>query len=602
MAVSKQKQATYLEYRGKGLSQKDAGIKAGISLSSAYRIERDHKATPEGIELRNKVAEARLLGPIPYEKLSKDAKRGYDDFGFFLRRYFGVKPFYWQEESAARLQEYLETPDREFCVISAPPGVGKSTQFTHWVPAWLTVRDRTIKGLIGSVSHRLATQYTNQLMRTLERTFPVQGDPALMERGLAFDADGCLAIDYGRFKSEGNWTKEQFVVEQFGRQLVVGKEPTWAAYGAEGEQIGHRARFIVWDDLVSIRNQSTNDQREKMERTWDDIAEARLEPGGVLVLQGQRLMADDLYSYNLRKRVTDPDADELERPKYHHIKYKVHYDELCTGEHPKNPEPWPNGCLLAPTRMTWRDVLNVQDNPSFETVWQQEDSNPGEIFVEKDWIDGDASHIGCKDRDRGYLEMPPHKSNLFSVATCDPSVAKYWAIEWWIYDPDTERRYLIDLEKRRMTAGEFLDREGREFTGLMEQWQTRSIQMGYPITHWIIEQNAAHSYLFQFNHARDWIATRGVEVLKHSTQGANKNQALYGIGSLPSHFKYGRVRLPYGDEMARRVANRMIEEVLAYPRGRYDDAVMAYWFLEWNLPHLSLPHATTPRQWVPSWA
>jgi transcriptional regulator with XRE-family HTH domain len=215
MAIPKQKQATYLEFRGKGLTQKESAIKAGISHSSAFRIEKAHKATPEGIELVNKVAEARLLGPIPYAKLSADAKRGHDDFGFFLRRYFGVKAFYWQEESANQLQEYLETPDREFVVINAPPGVGKSTQFTHWIPAWLTVRDRTLKGLIGSVSHRLATQYTNQLMRTLERTFPVQGDPALIEKGLAFDAQGCLAIDYGRFKSEGNWTKEQFVVEQF---------------------------------------------------------------------------------------------------------------------------------------------------------------------------------------------------------------------------------------------------------------------------------------------------------------------------------------------------------------------------------------------------
>src|ERR1019366_1091585 len=339
MAVSKQKQATYLEYRGKGLSQKDAGIKAGISISSAYRIERAHRDTPEGIELKNKVAEARLVGPIPYEKLSSEAKRGYDDFGFFLRRYFGLVAYPWQVESAEKILELHNTDDREYVVINAPPGCGKSQMYSHYLPVWITVRNRAVKGLIGSVSQRLATRYTEQIMNTLERTFPIQNKAEDLATGRAFDAEGCIPVDYGRFKLEGSWAKEQFTVEQLGKQLVVGKEPTWAAYGAEGEQIGHRASFIIWDDLISDKNQSTLEQREKLERRWDDVAEARLDPGGLLILQGQRITADDIYSYNIKKRVRTDDDEGLdedegpvfERPKYHHIKYKVHYDDVCTG-------------------------------------------------------------------------------------------------------------------------------------------------------------------------------------------------------------------------------------------------------------------------------
>ena len=72
--------------------------------------------------------------------------------------------------------ELLATDQKEFCVINAPPGVGKSTTFTHDIPAWLTCRNRAIRGLVGSVTGKLATQYTRRLRRSFENVVPVKAD------------------------------------------------------------------------------------------------------------------------------------------------------------------------------------------------------------------------------------------------------------------------------------------------------------------------------------------------------------------------------------------------------------------------------------------
>jgi len=68
------------------------------------------------------------------------------------------------------------------------------------------------------------------------------------------------------------------------------------------------------------------------------------------------------------------------------------------------------------------------------------------------------------DVDRDRLELPRNpdgtyslSGDLISVMTVDPSPTKYWAILWWVYQPSTEFRWLMDLERSPMQADEFLD-------------------------------------------------------------------------------------------------------------------------------------------------
>ena len=180
----------------------------------------------------------------------------------------------------------------------------------------------------------------------------------------------------------------------------------------------------------------------------------------------------------------------------------------------------------------------------------------------------------------------------------------YWAIQWWIYQPATEYRWLMDLERTKMDADEFLDWDphNRVHTGLLEEWYQTSASIGHPITHVIVEINAAQKFMLQYQHVRSWMALRGVEIIPHSTH-KNKADPEFGVESIRQHYKFGRVRLPYKRNSQGFIASqRLIDEVTHYPHGRTDDCVMAHWFLEWQLPNIYRAPTDVGKMRVPSWA
>jgi len=608
--ISFEQRETYWRMRGKGYSQPESAAKAGFSKGTACKLERERN------QRIPKVDPVHIGDPILPDNLNEFASRAYDDFGYFQRRYFGRIPYYWQTQAAEKVVELLASPHKEFLVVNCPPGVGKSTLFTHDIPAWLTVRNRQIRGMIGSVTTATATRYTDQLRRTLARTLPQKNADEEISKGLALDAETTLAADFGRFKSIGDmWTRESFVVQQFGDMgLIAEKEPTWSAYGQDAGYIGQRFNFVIWDDLVDPKKQRTLEAKELLQDYWDDVSEPRLEPGGLLVLQGQRFASDDLYRYCLDKVVgedMDYDTGELigRTPKYHHVLYKAHYEERCSGadSHRRGAKAYPVGCLLSPERLPWREISGLMANRSerFEVVYQQQDSDPASVLVPKAWIFGDGHHPGCLDTERDRLEIPKNLAgDLVSVMTVDPSPTKFWAVEWWLYQPLTEYRYLIDLVKAPMEAGDFLDYNPAtgKFTGLLEDWVQTSGDLGAPITHVIVEDNAAQRFLLQYQTVQQWMALRSVEILPHSTH-RNKSDPEFGVETIAQHYQFGRVRLPYRRNSAGWVAStKLIDEVTHYPFGRTDDATMAHWFLEWNLPRIYSPTEAEGRTWVPSWA
>lgn len=520
---------------------------------------------------------------------------------------------------------WLESPLKEYAVVNAPPGAGKSTLFTLDLCAWLTCRNRAIRGQIGSKVESSARRYVQRLKRAFERTLPIVGEAEAVSRGLALDAVATLADDFGSFRPESKdlWAAEAFVVAQQGGQLIDEKEPTWSAYGMDSGFLGMRYDLIIWDDLVDKLVLRTVESRENQQAWWDDVAEKRLEPSGLLVLQGQRMGADDLYRYALDKRVVDDD-EELElaegevdvRPqKYHHVVFKAHYEDRCVGVHGRDAAYYPDGCLLDPRRLPWRELRTEMANRrnNFAVIYQQEDVDAASVLVDPLWVNGGTdprtheSFPGCLDKERDVCQVPHGLfGQLLSVATADPSPTKYWSIQWWIVrcvDGQPFERYLLDHIRQAMDAPSFLDWSNptQSFTGVMEEWQQRSVDLGLPITTWIVEANAAQRFMLQFEHVRRWLAQWRVQLIPHQTQ-RNKSDAEYGVQTLANIYRHGLVRLPW---MARTkgwlASTKLVEEVTHWPGWRSDDTVMAQWFLEWNLPHLIPTGRALPRSARPSW-
>ena len=325
--------------------------------------------------------------------------------------------------------------------------------------------------------------------------------------------------------------------------------------------IGGRYDFVIWDDLVDPRKLRSIEQKELLEQNWTDVAETRLEPRGLLVLQGQRLSSDDLYRYALDMKGYDPDdaEDDPDAPhvtegeragfKYHHIKFKAHYEDRCTPENHKRVAPsYPEGCLLSSWRLPWKDLHEkiVNSAERFEVVYQQEDTAESEVLVPKNWIYGDATHYGCLDETRGMMERPAVAGELVSIVTVDPSPTQYWGIEHWLYHPASETRYLFNLDNKKMDGTDLLEFNyaNGTFYGLMEDYQQISRDKGVPITHWIVENNAAQRFLLQTDVFRRWAAINSVQIVPHTTS-TNKADADYGVWTIRHHYEFSRVRLPY---------------------------------------------------------
>jgi len=577
-----------------------------------------------------KVMDVSDLPPvIPYDRLKPEAQRALVDFDYFRRRYLGRVPSPWQVDAAYKIEQYLLSEEKEFLVLNCPPGAGKSTLF-HDVAVWQIVKNRKIRVMIGSVSQALAKMYSRRIRETLERQFPLEPDPILVEKGLAIKAEACLAIDYGRFKpsSSGSlWRAEEFIVEQEDLGGLDNKEPTVSAYGIESEFIGHRADLCLFDDVASPENAKESAARDKLIERWDSMAEARVDPGGLLAVVGQRLGPLDLYAHCLSKVTYEEFEDDYEgeditdissvkepikKQKYHHLIYRAYYEELDTGrESRKNSSrPWPEGPLLDPQRLSWKDLSYIKhSNPTkFAIVYQQEDQAEGNYLIERVWATGGMGpdgvlYPGCIDNDRrpGYIPaglQPP----IISIASVDPSPTMFWAIQWWLFQPETNLRYLIDVERVKLTAEQLLgyDTTSRDYSGIMETWQNRSWEMGYPISHWVVEVNAAQRFLLAHDFVRKWQALHGVNVVPHTTSRNKLDENLGVEALLPQLWRTGQVRLPTMRENWKTLA--FIDEMSSWTRDKKNgtDLVMAHWFAELHMPNLG-PVKQPPKMWRPSW-
>jgi len=420
------------------------------------------------------------------------------------------------------------------------------------------------------------------------------------------------------------WRGDQFTVAQEGDVSVSEKEPTWTCFGVDSGFLGGRFDLIIWDDLYDPRKMRTAEARDDLKRWWDEVAETRLEPGGLLLLQGQRMAGDDIYRYALDKEAVLDDDEEDDVPeelrlggkRYHHLLYKAHYEDRCEKDHKQSAEPWPDGCLLYPRRLNWKKLTHIkaQTPDRFAILYQQDDADPASVLVDPLWVSGGTGqdgvlYQGCWDEGRDLWELPQNlPGEVLVIASADPSPTKYWALQVWAYVPDSGMRYLIESYRQKMDAPTFLDwnHDDGVFTGIAEEWWHRSVAMGRPITHWVVEANAAQKFILQYDHFRRWSAIRGVNLVPHYTHARNKADPDYGVQMLAGLYRHGRVRLPGRQRTeARPHALLLVNEVTKWSADGHgaatDDCVMAQWFVEHNLPNLSLPKGNVTPLWRPSW-
>jgi hypothetical protein len=531
----------------------------------------------------------------------------------------------------------VDSPSHLFLAGEGLMVTHNTTTFQHDIPLWLTCRNRAIRGMMGHRVQTIANTYASRLKRTLERTVPLQARDDEKAAGVAQDATGVLAVDYGRFKPDNGsiWTRNNFTVAQFQEESKDEKEATWTAFGMDAGFLGYRVDFANWDDLVAQKTLKNEEQIEQQRIWWDTEGETRLEPGGLLLLVGQRLSSIDLYRYNLDKEAgieeldMEEDVDEEfgvypqdKRRKYTHLVYKAHDDGNCRKLHKPTDPAWrpdgTGGCLLDPRRITWRDLRVAMTNPlsRYATVYQQEDVDPTSVLVQKLWVEGgrgmDGSQFpGCWDKDRRAWEFPHSSGQEFNTVTVDPSPTRFWSVQFWCYVQDDAMphlgglRYLIDHVRQAMDAPSFLDfnTANRVYTGLAEEWWQLSKDLGHPYTRLIVEENAAQRFMLQYDHVKRWASARNVSIIPHQTH-RNKSNPEFGVQTVAPQWRYGRIRLPgKWDDPGRLASMKLVDEVTKWPDGGTDDCVMAHWFHEYHLPNFVIEQMQMPSIYkdIPRW-
>lgn len=593
------------------------------------------------------VEEENLPDPIPSHELSSEALRALEDFHYFSERYFGRVPTPWRKTGADRVLELYESDEKEYAVINVAPGTGKTTLFTHDIPAWLTMRDRAMRGVLGSWGMQTAKTYTDRLRTSFERNALVPVSDDAVKKGTELEPSGILAADFGRIKpleSSAPWTATSFEVVPADGRRSANKEPTWTAFGA-GEILGWRVDFLVFDDLVTVRKLDSEAEQQRMRKWWDDEVEKRLEPGGLLLLEGQRLGANDHYRYCLDKVGIDEDDIDIidietdgsiaHSRKYHAIIFPAHDLSRCAGgdskaehHHPKTAKPWPEGCLIDPKRLKYRDLRREElENPSrYATVFQQNDTNPDTVLVPPAWINGEGEHPGCWDSDRDVWDLPSGLSGeLISVISVDPSPTKNWAVQAWAIHPASGSFILLDLFRGSMTLPEFLygDEKSGSYSGLLEDFRESYARMGLPLRHVIFERNVAQRWFTQMPYVTGWQRKHKVTVHQHETT-RNKTDPKYGITMLRPMFRHGQIRLPgmqhetraakergltAKDFRGRRNSIKLVNEVTTYSlehgAAGTDDQLMACWMMAHRADDLKrTPVENFPRLGghLPKWA
>ena len=218
----------------------------------------------------------------------------------------------------------------------------------------------------------------------------------------------------------------------------------------------------------------TEESRDNVKDWWDTEAETRLEPGGVLLLQGQRIQATTSTATPSTRRTID------ETQKYRHVVYQAHYTDLCNEDGTHGAKPWPEGCLLDPHRLPWRHLETIQhNNPrAFEVMYQQQDGarcqrphRPG-VDHRRHRLRRLTLPPAASTRTGTSSTSPTHllERDCWSFVTVDPSPTEWWGIIWWLYDPETNNRYIIDLHRKRLNPEQFLslDLDTFEWSGLMD--------------------------------------------------------------------------------------------------------------------------------------
>jgi len=299
-----------------------------------------------------------------------------------------------------------------------------------------------------------------------------------------------------------------------GQSGIAHKEPTLEVLGVDSKMISGHYDLIVLDDITDYQNSRTEHRRRQLEEWYSQILLPMLLPDGQIIDIGTRWHQADIHAWLMQK------------PMFKSKVYRAIIDEE-------------KKIVLWPERFPYETLVSIRNQigrARFAMQYQNEFISPEDAVIKWDWI-------------RYYDEAPQNLRRYMGVDMAAASQTSDYFVICVIGIADNGDVYVLDLLRTKAT----LFRQFDLIKEMYAKWQPSKIG---------IEANAMQKLITDELRRT---TTLPIVPLKFTGDKASRVERLSVL------FETGRIFLKE-DQVD------LIDELLAFPRGKNDDCIDALAF------------------------
>lgn len=426
-------------------------------------------------------------------------------------------------------------------LILYPAAHGKTTLISTLLPIWALCKDPNIR--ISIIARN--SQDAKSIMRAIHYELLANTD---------------LIEDFGPFQDKDDpgkpWSTEAIKVKNCTRR---DPRATIEVFGQGGNVLGHRADWVICDDVVTEKNSATELNRHSL-KEWFTLGVSTM-PEHVdsrLTVVGTLFDPQDLYHDIID--ITDPYTGEQT--------YVIsRFSAIVDPEEHKTlwEERWPWQRLMVEKAQ----LGTLQFNKRYCNIAV----DPSMMFCREEYLTGGfigkTKYPGCLDRGWSIGETEPHWR---LAAGFDPAVGTTRSAKFCAHLILAERScelhercfQVVDLRRDQMTLPQ-------QVQLILEQHKEFGVDTS------IIEANSYQQGLYQAVEAKMNELGEAFRISPHYTSRTNKPDPVTGVQSMSRWFEDGKIHIPWKTVQDQHRLRQLYDELVQFP-GRTTDTVMAFWF------------------------
>jgi len=429
-------------------------------------------------------------------------------------------------------------------LILYPAAHGKTTLISTLLPIWAICKDPNVR--ISIIARN--SQDARSIMRAIQYELLANTD---------------LIEDFGPFQDKDDKTKP-WSTEQIKIMDCTRRDPraTIEVFGQGGNVLGHRADWVICDDVVTEKNSATEQNRHSL-KEWFTLGVSTMpeHTDSRLTVVGTLFDPQDLYHDIIDLR--DPYTGE---ESYNTSRFSAildHEEHRTLWE-----ERWPWKRLM----IEKAQLGTLQFNKRYCNVAV----DPSMMFCREEYLTGGyigkTKYPGCLDRE---WQVGGKEDTWRLAAGFDPAVGSTRSAKFCAHLILAERTdcpveghtrcfQVVDLVRDQMTLPQQVEL-------ILSQHREFGVDTS------VIEANSYQQGLYQAVETKMNELGEAFRINPHYTSRTNKPDPITGVQSMSRWFEDGKIHIPWKTTIDQHRLRQLYDELVQFP-GRTTDTVMAFWF------------------------